>query len=57
MRFSYFETQSKTGVHVSVDVFGGSVIGGNVGPSLQMGSSLHQQSLLFHPPSLLPSVR
>lgn len=50
MRFSYFETHRKTGVHATVDVFRGSVISGKVGPSLQMGSSLHQQSLLFRPP-------
>lgn len=51
MRFSYFETHRAKLECMQLWIYFVAVWwSGNVGPSLQTGSSLHQQSLLFRPP-------
>lgn len=44
--------EQNSGLNATMDVFCGGVISENVRPSLQTGSSLHQQSFLFHPPPI-----
>lgn len=50
--------EQNSGGNAAMDVFRGSMISENVGPSLQMESSLlHSAVFSFPPPCFLPSVR